>query len=109
MAAAGAVPNLTDRVWLRSREEERGSVRVYRPEDYPFPPARGRDGLVFHADGGFDYLGPGRGDRPGKDTGTWRPDPNDSSRITANVADQTIELRILEVTDDVLHLEWLLR
>lgn len=103
-----AVPNLTDRVWLRSREEEVGSVRVYRPEDYPFPPARGRDGVVFHADGGFDYLGPGRGDRPGKDTGTWRPDPSDPSRITANVAGQTIELHVLEVTDEVLRLTWML-
>ncbi|MGH4011076.1 MAG: hypothetical protein ACRDTH_23440 [Pseudonocardiaceae bacterium] len=107
MAAAGAVPNLTDRVWLRSREEEKGSVRVYRPENFPFPPARGREGLVFHADGGFDYLGPGRGDQPGKATGTWRTDPSDSSRITADAAGQTIELRILEVTGDVLHLEWL--
>jgi hypothetical protein len=109
MTAAGAVPNLTDRVWLRSREEEGGPVRVYRPEGYPFPPARGREGLLFHADGGFHYLGPGRGDRPDKSTGTWRgSDPSDSSRITATVADQTIELRIMEVTEEVLYLEWLL-
>ncbi len=108
MSAAGAVPNLTDRVWLRSREEEKGSARVYRPEGYPFPPTRGRDGLVFHADGDFDYLGPGRDDRPGKDTGTWHTDPTDSSRINANAAGHTIELRILEATDEVLHLEWLL-
>jgi hypothetical protein len=108
VAAAGVVPNLTDRVWLRSHEEEKGNLRVYRPENYPFPPARGREGVVFHADGRFDYLGPGRGDRPGKDTGTWRLDPSDSSRITANVADQAIEFRILEVTTELLRLAWLL-
>jgi hypothetical protein len=62
---------------------------------------------VFHAGGGFDYLSPGRGDRPGKDSGSWRSDPGDRARVTAEVGGQTIELRILEVTGDVLRVEWL--
>ena len=61
--------------------------------------------MVFHADGIFDYLGSGPDDRSGKDTGTWRLDPSDSTRIIADVSGQTIELRILEVTDDVLRLK----
>jgi len=67
---------------------------------------RGREGLVLHADGGFEYLGPSRGDRPGKDSGAWRSDPSEPTRITAEIGGQKIEFRILEVTGDVLRLEW---
>jgi hypothetical protein len=37
--------------WIHSREEDRGDVRVYRPADYDFPPARGRDGFELKRDG----------------------------------------------------------
>jgi hypothetical protein len=97
---------LTDRVWMRSREEEKGPVRVYRPEDYPFPLARGREGLMFHRDGTFEYIAPGRGDVPGKETGRWRSAPGNPARITAEISGTTIELNVLEVTDEVLRLEW---
>lgn len=95
-----------DRVWLRSHEEENGGVRVYRPKGYPLPPARGREGLSFHADGNMDYLVPGRGDRPTSEPGTWLADPADPSRLTARVAGQTIGLRVDSVGDDVLRLTW---
>jgi len=100
------VQGLTDRVWMRSREEEQGPVRVYRPEGYPFPPARGREGLAFNGDGTFAYIAPGRGDRPGREVGRWRSAPGDPARITAEVGGARIELNVLEVTDQVLRLEW---
>jgi hypothetical protein len=103
-------------VWLRSHEEEDGPVRVYRPASYPFPPARGREGLRFDADGGFGYLAPGpddrprddrpRDDRPGADDGTWRADSRDPALITARVSGQVIRLRVVELTAAVLRLEW---
>lgn len=91
---------LTDRTWLRSPEEEQGAVRVYRPEGYPFPPARGREGLTFHSDGRFDYRAPGRA---GTATGTWQAAPGG---VRVDIAGQQILLRIREVGDDVLRLEW---
>jgi len=91
---------------MRSHEEESGDVRVYRPDGFPFPPARGREGLSFHADGHLDYLVPGRGDRPTTEPGTWRADPADPARLTARVAGQTIGLRVTAVGDDVLRLAW---
>jgi hypothetical protein len=94
------VEGLTDRTWLRSQEEEQGALRVYRPEGHPFPPARGREGLTFHSDGRFDYRAPGRG---GTETGTWRTVPGG---VRADIAGQQIPLRIREVGDDVLRLEW---
>ncbi|MBL8927289.1 MAG: hypothetical protein JNM77_13780 [Pseudonocardia sp.] len=92
--------DLTDRIWLRSQEEETGEVRVYRPADHRFPPARGREGLTFHSDGRFDYRAPGRG---GTETGTW----SDSGDVVrADIAGQVIRLYVTEVGDDVLRLRW---
>lgn len=91
---------LTDRVWLRAPEEEQGSMRVYRPEDHPFPPARGREGLTFHGDGRFEYRAPGRG---GAEEGTWLATVDG---VRVDVAGQVIPLRITEVGDDVLRLSW---
>ena len=91
---------LTDRTWLRSPEEETGDVRVYRPDGYPFPPARGREGLTFHSDGRFEYRAPGRG---GTETGTWTAT---AGEVRAAVAGQVIMLHLTEVGDDVLRLRW---
>ncbi len=96
----------TDRVWLRSLEEETGDVRVYRPDGYPFPPARGREGLSFHSDGLLDYLVPGRDDRPTAEPGTWQADPGDPARLTARVAGRTIGLHVRSVGPDELRLTW---
>ena len=100
------VGDLTDRIWLRSHEEEQGPIRVYRPAGFPFPPSRGREGLRFDADGGFQYLGPGGDDRPGVDDGTWRADTPDATIVTATVDDQAITLRIVELAPQILRLEW---
>ena len=98
--APGVVKDLTDRTWLRSQEEETGDVRVYRPADHPFPPARGREGLTFHSDGRFDYRAPGRG---GTETGTWH---DSGDEVRADIAGQVIRLYVTEVGDDVLRLRW---
>jgi hypothetical protein len=97
------VAGLTDRVWLRAHEEEDGSVRVYRPEGHPFPPARGREGLTFHDDGRFEYRAPGSAGTAGAEEGTWRPTPDG---VRVDVAGQTIPMQITEVGDDVLRLVW---
>jgi hypothetical protein len=91
---------LTDRLWLRSPEEEHGRERVYRPDGHPLPPARGREGLTFHADGRFTYRAPGRA---GSEAGTWRAT---ADGVSVDVAGQVVPLRLTEVGDDVLRLHW---
>lgn len=92
---------------MRSHEEEQGPVRVYRPQDFAFPPARGREGMAFHSDGTFELISPGRGDRPTRDQGRWRSAPGDPGRITVTIDGATLELNIVEATDNVMRLEWL--
>ncbi|TKJ17973.1 hypothetical protein [Blastococcus sp. CCUG 61487] len=100
--------HLAGRTWLRSHEEEEGPIRVYRPQGgHAFPPARGREGLVFHEDGRFEYRQAGRGDRPDTVPGTWRIAPGGGDQVLADAGGEEIELRITEATADVLRLEWL--
>jgi len=64
-------PGLAKR-WIHSFEEDHGDVAVYRPFDYPFPPARGRDGIEFSDDGSFTEWAVGRGDAREAVPGRWQ-------------------------------------
>jgi hypothetical protein len=46
-------------------------VTVYRRDDFAFPPARGRRGVEFRADGTFTDWLIGRGDAPEAHAGRW--------------------------------------
>jgi hypothetical protein len=58
--------------WIHSHEDDRDDIRVYRPVDYDFPPARGRDGLAFRSDGVYvrSPIAPTDGNL--EVIGTWR-------------------------------------
>lgn len=57
--------------WIHSREEDQGDTLVYRPKDYPFPPARGREGLEFRENGEFIRYQIGPTDRGLAVPGRW--------------------------------------
>jgi hypothetical protein len=73
---------------------------VYRREP---PVARGREGFTLHPDGQFDYLGPGRDDRPVVTAGTWS---RKDDRITALVDGQRIDMLVVRESPDLLCVEW---
>ena len=63
--------------WMRSHEEDadpNAAFLLYRPDHFPFPPARGRSGIIVKKDGRFALLGPSAVD--GRDTswGNWKQD-----------------------------------
>jgi hypothetical protein len=58
--------------WQHSFEEDHGDVQVFRPAEYPFPPARGRAGLEFRPDGTSIRYAIGRGDAPSAQPGRWQ-------------------------------------
>lgn len=45
---------------------------MYRPGDYPFPPARGRVGFEFREGGEFVYYGIAPADGIARSEGRWR-------------------------------------
>lgn len=57
--------------WIHSHEENRDEVQVFRPEEYPFPPSRGRTSFTLHADGSALTGQPGPDDRGVDAGGTW--------------------------------------
>jgi hypothetical protein len=59
--------------WVHSHEEDKEGVQVFRPESYPFPPARGRDALRLDADGSLMKSIPGPDDRTStQPAGCWK-------------------------------------
>lgn len=48
-------PSILTGMWIHSFEEDNTRQKVYRPEDYPFPAARGREGFEIRQDGRFIY------------------------------------------------------
>jgi hypothetical protein len=58
--------------WVHAHEEDTGDEMVFRPADYPFPPARGRQRLEFKPDGTFLESVPGPADAPEARAGSWK-------------------------------------
>jgi hypothetical protein len=88
-------------IWLHSQEEDRSDVRVYRPRDYAFPPARGRSAVEFRPDGTYVEYSDGPDDRGQSVVGEWR-DTGDG-RVQATT--RTATRRILSCTKEMLVIE----
>ncbi|CAL9290912.1 MULTISPECIES: hypothetical protein [Streptomyces] len=91
------------REWIHSYEEDHEDVRVYRPDGFPFPPARGRRGMEFRPDGTFVDHPIGRGDAPDAVPGRWRLVSDRHLALTFEGAAPDRELEILRCDEDVLH------
>jgi hypothetical protein len=57
--------------WMHSREEDAGAAKVFRPADYSFPPARGREGFELRPDRSLVSIGYGPVDAPTESSGSW--------------------------------------
>ncbi|MFD5010938.1 hypothetical protein [Streptomyces chartreusis] len=97
------------RSWIHSYEEDHGDVRVYRPDDHPFPPARGRRGMEFAADGAFVDHPLGRGDAPDAVPGHWRLAADGHVVLTFEGARPERELEIVRCDEAVLEVRRIMR
>lgn len=89
--------------WLHSHEEDIGGVEVFRPAAYAFPPARGRTGYEFTADGRATYLGIAAADGPTQLPGHWAFEATDRISITTEDSRaRPVVLRVLECTPEKL-------
>jgi len=84
------------RRWTRSHEEDTPDTQVFRPADFPFPPARGRLSYEFAPEGELLFGGIGPTDRPTSSTGTWRLE-GDGRTLVLHVPDQLDQT--LEIED----------
>lgn len=85
--------------WMHSQEEDTEGTEVYRPADFAFPPARGRTGYEFKADGQAVYLGIAAADGSTYVPGRWELETADRVSIkTEDGRTQPLVLRVLECT-----------
>ena len=88
--------------WGHSFEEDHDDVLVYRPSDYDFPRARGRDGLEFRPDGTFVDWAIGRADANVARDGVWSA-ASGVVRVTLDSGSSRL-LRVVEARPDRLEL-----
>jgi hypothetical protein len=83
--------------WLHSHEEDSGTTEIYRPEDYDFPPARGRTGYEFLPDGQAVYIGIASTDGSTETHGHWDVEAPD--RVIVTMEDAGTQRTVLQVQD----------
>ncbi|MEG4059045.1 MULTISPECIES: hypothetical protein [unclassified Microcoleus] len=101
--AAMTLPSQIFRRWTHSREEDRADILVYRPKDYPFPPARGREGLEFRENGEFIRYQIGATDRSLGVPGRWSI--QNTNMVEVQFPNQSVSsytLTILECDEQIL-------
>jgi hypothetical protein len=89
--------------WIHSHEDDTPDTKVYRPADYPFPPARGRDGFEFRPGGELVYLGIARADGTEESNGRWTIE--NSNEVRFEVETERIEpftLVVVSCDDETL-------
>jgi hypothetical protein len=92
------------RHWIHSREEDQGDIEFYRPEDFDFPPAFGRDGLELRPDGVFiqDDIGPA--DEIIRTRGHWTAQGHDRIEVRFGGAREDFAFTVVGVDDSLLRI-----
>ncbi len=85
--------------WVRSNEDDAGDTLAYRPEEYAFPPSRGRGGFRAAASGEFAAFQIAPTDGILEVSGCWEQVENTAAlRVTLNNG-QRYTLQIVEIQD----------
>jgi hypothetical protein len=103
-------PGLFQR-WFNSFEEDVDTVKVYRPEGFDFPLARGRTGFSFLPEGKFEQYDIAPTDGLEKTMGTWQMESNEMVRVQlSNVRagkTATYRFRIIFLNKGLLKVQFL--
>ena len=100
------LPNEFFQVWSHSFEEDSEEARVYRPNSFEFPPARGRAGIEFRSDGTFIDWTIAQTDALEPITGYWQV--VDPTHVRVYFEDDIRPARVLEIVQsdkDVLKIK----
>jgi hypothetical protein len=64
-------PEIYEKKWIHSYEEDKEGIEVYHPSTFNFPLSRGRTGFEIEKNGTFIQYGIGPDDRQKKVEGNW--------------------------------------
>ncbi len=89
------------RHWVHSFEDDSTGYRAFRPADYAFPPARGREGFEIQKGGAFVHYAIGPADGSIAVSGTWTMKGNNTLSVKLEEGAE-MEIQILELSKDML-------
>ncbi len=99
-------PDLFDKTWIHSYEEDANNIKVYRPSTYKFPLSRGRGGFEIKKNGHFIHHGIGSTDRTTKVNGNWTNSEPDIIKVEfGEERPASFKLKILSSDNDLLKVE----
>jgi hypothetical protein len=95
--AKDAMPDLLQKRWLHSHEEDSDSEMVFRPASFKFPPSRGRAGFDLKPNNSFIDIGIAPADGPQESKGTWKLQDNQLELFMSASSKPTRTLQIVSV------------
>jgi hypothetical protein len=95
--AKDAMPDLLQKRWLHSHEEDSDTEMVFRPASFKFPPSRGRAGFDLKPNNSFIDIGIAPADGPQESKGTWTLQNNQLELFMSSSSKPTRTLQIVSV------------
>ena len=90
-----ALPELLQKRWLHSHEEDSDTEMVFRPASFKFPPSRGRAGFDLKPNNSFVDIGIAPTDGPLESKGTWKLHDNELELFKSSSSTPTRTLQIV--------------
>jgi hypothetical protein len=100
--AKDATPDLLQKRWLHSHEEDSDTEMVFRPASFKFPPSRGRAGFDLKPNQSFIDIGIAPTDGPRESSGTWKLQDNQLQLFTSSSSQASRTLQIVSADKDRL-------
>lgn len=98
-------PEIYEKHWIHSREEDAEGVQVYRPSTFDFPLSRGRRGFEIEKNGAFLEYGIAPDDRSNKVEGKWTIAEEEPDIIKIDFPGRSIKsykIKIISCNNDIL-------
>lgn len=100
--AKDVTPEVLQRRWLHSHEEDGDDEMVFRPASFKFPPSRGRAGFDLKPNQSYVDIGIAPTDGPQESTGTWKLQDDQLQLFNRSSATPTRTLQIVSADKDRL-------
>ena len=103
--AKGATPEMFQKRWLHSHEDDSDMEMVFRPASFKFPPSRGRAGFDLKPNHSFIEIGIAPADGPLESAGTWNLEDNELRFFKPSSSTPARTLQIVSVDNDRLRVK----
>jgi hypothetical protein len=103
-----SLPQEIYKYWSHSYEENGKEWKAYRPDDFDFPPSRGREGFEIKKNGLFLFYQIAPTDGLLTIEGAWETTEKDIVKVTFVEKDHApMVFKIISIENDLLKIKWL--